>query len=260
MSTQSVIVVRTEGPITTVTLGRPERHNAITMAMHHALQAAFDAFAADPQQRICVVTGAGSRAFSAGSDLGDPEARAGTYPRNGYAGLAERFDLNKPVIAAVNGICLGGGFELALACDIIVAADNAVFGLPEPLVGAIAIGGGVHRLVRHIGHKRAMGYLLTGAHIPASEALALGLINELTPATELMDATRRWCDRILACAPLAIRATKETALRGLDEPSLAQAMKAQSQYPAFHEWRESDEPIEGPRAFIEKRPPGWRAQ
>lgn len=259
MSTQAVIVTK-EGPITTVTLSRPERHNAITMAMHHALQAAFDEFAADPQQRICVVRGAGSRAFSAGSDLGDPESRGGAYPRSGYAGMAERFDLNKPVIAAVGGVCLGGGFELALACDIIVATDNAVFGLPEPQVGAIALGGGMHRLVRHIGHKRAMGYLLTGAHIPASEALALGLINEVAPANELMAATQRWCDRILACAPLAVRATKETTMRGLDEPSLADALAAQSQYPAFREWHQSEEPVEGPRAFIQKRPPGWRAQ
>jgi enoyl-CoA hydratase/carnithine racemase len=138
------ITVEIEGGVTTITLNRPEVMNAINAAMHHELQTAFDAFAADPAQFLCVVTGAGNLAFCAGSDL-KAASRDGhrDYPMSGYAGLIERFDCPKPFIAAVNGVAMGGGFELALACDLIIAAESASFALPEPLVGAVALGGGV---------------------------------------------------------------------------------------------------------------------
>ena len=128
------ITVERAARVTTITLNRPRVMNAINPAMHVELQTAFDDFAADPEQFICVVTGAGERAFCAGSDLKALD-RHGGYPKNGYAGLIERFDLNKPVIAAVNGLALGGGFEIALACDLIIASENAGFGLPEPWSG-----------------------------------------------------------------------------------------------------------------------------
>lgn len=252
------IQVETDGRVTTVTLNRPEVMNSINPAMHHELQAAFDAFAADDEQFVCVVTGAGERAFCAGSDL---KAGAGDgYPKNGYAGLIERFDLYKPVIAAVNGVCLGGGFEVALACDIIIASDNASFGLPEPRVGAVALGGGVHRLVRQIGLKRAMGYLFTTRRISAQEGLDLGLVNEVVPPADLLATARKWCDEILAAAPMSIRATKEAAMRGLDEPSLAAAMQAQNDYPAFAAWRTAEDTREGPLAFAQKRAPVWKGR
>jgi crotonobetainyl-CoA hydratase len=250
--------VAIEGAVTTVTLARPEVLNAVNPAMHEELQVAFDAFAADDTQFVCVVTGAGERAFCAGSDLRAGARDAGyVYPRSGYAGLAERFDLAKPVIAAVNGLALGGGFELALACDIIVAADHASFGLVEPKVGAMALAGGVHRLVRQMGLKPAMGYLLTAERMDAATALRFGLVNEVVPAADLAAATRRWCDRILACAPLAVQATKEAALRGLGEPDLAAAMRHQKAYPGYDRWWNSDDVREGVRAFAEKRSPVW---
>lgn len=164
------ILVTQAGAITTVTLNRPAVMNAINAEMHYELQAAFDAFARDETQHVCVVTGAGDRAFCAGSDL-KAAVRDGhrDYPASGYAGLIERFDCPKPIIAAVNGLALGGGFEVALACDIIIASDTASFGLPEPLVGAVALGGGLHRLARQIGLKQAMGLILTSRRVSADE-------------------------------------------------------------------------------------------
>jgi crotonobetainyl-CoA hydratase len=253
------ITVSQDGPVTTVTLNRPAAMNAITPAMHLELEAAFNAFAADNTQQVCVITGAGEKAFCAGSDV---KAAAGgglplAYPAHGYAGLIERFDCPKPFIAAVNGLALGGGFEIALACDIIIAADHARFGLPEPLIGAVALGGGLHRLARQLPLKQAMGLILSSRPIGAGEAQALGLVNEVVPAGELAAATRRWCDDILRASPVAIRASKATVLRGLDEPGVAAAMRAQLDYPEFAHWRQSEDLKEGLTAFAEKRPPRW---
>lgn len=250
------IRVERAGRVTTITLDRPAVMNAINPLMHQELEAAFDAFATDGEQFICVVTGAGEKAFCAGSDLKAVDRHAG-YPAHGYAGLIERFDLDKPLIAAVNGLALGGGFEIALACDIIIAAPHASFGLPEPLVGAVALGGGVHRLVRQIGLKRAMGALLTSQRMSAADGYELGFVNEIAPPGALEATVARWCEAILKGAPLSIRATKEMARRGLDEPDLAAAMSQQESYPAFSTWRQSEDLKEGARAFAEKRPPVW---
>ena len=242
--------------VTTVTLNRPAVMNAINPKMHAELQTAFDDFAADPEQFVAVVTGAGDRAFCAGSDLKAFD-RHGGYPKNGYAGLIERFDLAKPVIAAVNGLALGGGFEVALACDVVIASETASFGLPEPLVGAVALGGGLHRLSRQIGLKQAMGLILSSRRIGADEGLRLGFVNEVVPADQLNAAVDRWCADILRGSPMSIRASKETVMRGLSEPDVAAAMRAQADYPAFAAWRTSDDAQEGPAAFAQKRAPVW---
>jgi enoyl-CoA hydratase/carnithine racemase len=255
------ISVSTSGNITTVTLNRPEVMNAINNQMHHELQAAFDDFAKDSEQHICVVTGAGTKAFCAGSDLKAAVAEgAGSYPANGYAGLIERFNLDKPVIAAVNGLALGGGFEVALACDIIVASENASFGLPEPLVGAVALGGGLHRLARQIGLKQAMGMVLTSRRVDAAEGLRLGFVNAVVPAADLQSEIGRWCDDILRGSPMSIRASKQAINRGLEESGVAAAMASQSDYPAFAAWKDSEDAQEGPRAFAEKRSPRWKGR
>ena len=255
------IDVAVRGQILTITLNRPQLMNALHPPMHAELEAAFDEFAVNPLLRVCVITGMGERAFCAGSDLKAAAQAAditvGGYPAHGYAGLIERFDLHKPVIAAVNGVALGGGFEIALACDIVIAADNASFGLPEPLVGAVALGGGLHRLVRQIGLKPAMGMILTGRRVTAAEGLRLGFVNDVVPAQDLVTAADRWCNEILKCAPLAIQASKETVMRGLDEPSLADSICRQEGYPAFARWKKSEDTLEGPRAFAEKRVPRW---
>ncbi|WEK42394.1 MAG: enoyl-CoA hydratase-related protein [Candidatus Sphingomonas colombiensis] len=253
------ITVSKADHVTSITLNRPAVMNAINGEMHHELQSAFDAFAEDDDQFVCVVTGAGTKAFCAGSDLKAValEGERHVYPRNGYAGLIERFDCAKPIIAAVNGVALGGGFEMALACDVVIAVETASFGLPEPLVGAIALGGGLHRLAREIGPKRAMGMILTGRRVTASEGYRLGFVNEVVAPDGLDAAVVRWVTEILRGAPLALRASKETVYRGLDEPSLAAALAHQSSYPAYMAWRSSADLAEGALAFAEKRPPNW---
>lgn len=261
MSNEFLTITNAEH-ITRITLNRPEVMNALHAPMHAELEIAFNAFAADDDQYLCVVDGAGDRAFCAGSDLKDIATRSShaAYPEHGYAGLIERFDLDKPIIAAVDGFALGGGFEIALACDIIVATERSSFGLPEPRVGAVALGGGVHRLARQIGLKQAMGMVLGAERVSAAEGFRLGFVTELVANDALDDAVDGWCRKILAGAPTAIQASKEAMLRGLGEPDVAAAMAAQEEYPAFSRWRRSEDAKEGPRAFAEKRAPSWKGR
>ena len=256
------ITVSKQDHLTRITLNRPEVMNAINQQMHDELQVAFDDFASDDNQYLGVISGAGERAFSAGSDLKSiaKQGKPHVYPRHGYAGLIERFDLSKPLIAAVDGVAVGGGFEVALACDIIVATRRSRFGLPEPLVGAVALGGGMHRLARQIGLKQAMGLILTGDIVGAEDAYRLGIVTQLVDHDELDNAVDRWCQRILRCAPLAVRASKQTVMRGLDEASLAQAMAKQPSYRDFKAWYECSDRIEGAAAFAEKRAPQWQGR
>ncbi|MDG2003591.1 MAG: enoyl-CoA hydratase-related protein [Novosphingobium sp.] len=247
--------------VLTLTLNRPAKLNAITPDMQFGLHDAFERFARSDHLQVCVVTGAGERAFCAGSDLtAQAEGRSAPYPPSGYGGIAARFDLDKPVIAAVNGLCLGGGFEIALACDIIVASANAVFGLPEPKVGVIAVGGGIHRLARQIGLKQAMEALLTARNIPAEEGYRLGFVSRLAEPDTLDETVSEICAQILANAPLAVRLTKELANWGLDQPTLADAMEGQTDHPSFKHWLASEDTAEGPRAFAEKRKPVWKGK
>ncbi len=258
------LIVARAGHVTTITMNRPEVLNAIDDTMHAEIQTALDDFAGDAAQYICVITGAGDRAFCAGSDLKAAARRAspalGRYPAGGYAGLTARRDLAKPVIAAVHGLALGGGFEIALACDLIIAADTARFGLPEPRVGAIALAGGLHRLARQIGLKSAMATVLTGESVAAAEGIRLGFVCQTAPASALAEAVQKTCEKILACAPLAVGATKAAVMRGLREPDVFAALAAQPGYPEVAAWRGAEDTIEGPRAFAQKRPPTWRAR
>lgn len=230
--------------------------NALHPPAHAELEQIFDVFAAAPDLWIAVVTGAGNRSFCAGTDL-KARAESGTdaHPPTGFAGLTHRFDLNKPIIAAVNGLALGGGLEIVLATDIVVAAENAEFGFPEPHVGLAATSGGVHRLVRQIPQKLAMDLLLTGRRINAQQALEWGLINQVVPAKELRNTVNQWVAAMLKSAPLALQATKEIAYHNLDHPSLAAAIKAS--YPAVVKMLASRDAQEGVQAFTEKRPPRW---
>lgn len=255
------ITVEKRGHLTIVTMNRPEAMNSLHPPACAEMNDAFNDFAADPEAWAAIVTAAGEKAFCAGNDLkwqaqhGAQAVRQGLDSLNGgFGGLTRRFDCFKPLIAAVNGLALGGGFEIALACDVIVAAENASFGLPEPTVGLMAVQGGVHRLPRHIPYHLAMGLMMTGRRLGAAEALRLGLVNEVAPAAELLDKAVAWAEAILACAPLAIRATKEAALKGLGM-SLEQAIP--TVFPGMETMRASQDILEGPKAFAEKRKPQW---
>lgn len=250
-------IVEDMGRVRLVTINRPQVMNALPTQASHEMEGIWNEFAARDDLWVGIVTGAGQRAFCAGNDLKIQAAgKRGQRAHTGFGGLTGRFDLDKPIIAAVNGYAMGGGFELALACDIIIASMNARFALPEPRRGIIAGAGGVHRLMRAIPQKQAMGMILTGRQVTAEEGLALGFVNEVVPEGEAVSAALRWADDIMECSPLAIRASKEAIRRGLDEPTLETAVR--TRYPVHASLYESEDYVEGPKAFAEKRSPVWK--
>lgn len=266
MNNQEKVLCTTQGHVLYITINRPERMNAIDTQTNHMLEDALNRYAADDSLWVAVIRGAGNKAFSAGGDIkAMNEAIDGgeTYrvPKTGYGGLTSRFDLDKPVIAAVNGLAMGGGFEIALAADLIIAAEHATFGLPEPLIGVVAYAGGMHRLPREIGMKRAMQLLIGCETIDANKALDWGLVNEVVSADGLDDAVTRWVNKLLKAAPLAVRATKQCIQRG-DGQDLASIMVAQEsgEYPALELMRASQDILEGVTAFAAKRTPQWQAK
>ena len=249
-----------QGRLAIVTLNRPERMNALHPPAHFELHEIWNDFESDPDVWIGVLTGAGEKAFSAGNDLKYTAEHGMGMVRSadsGFGGIANRTACWKPIIAAVNGFALGGGFEMALACDIIIAADHARLGLPEPRVGLMAGAGGVHRLPRMMPHKIAMGYMLTGRHMTAQEAHRWGIVNEVVPLADLMPTVKKWANDILECAPLSVRASKQAALMGLGQPL---DIALHLNYSEVVKMSRSEDTVEGPRAFAEKRPPNWQAR
>ncbi|MBT5774212.1 MAG: enoyl-CoA hydratase [Dehalococcoidia bacterium] len=246
-----------------VTINRPEVLNALHPDASRELSAVWDDFAGDADLWVAILTGAGSRGFSAGNDLkataarnaGGAQGNTGSGPiRGGFGGITERFDLDKPVIGAVNGWAMGGGCELALSCDILIAADHAQFGLPEPRVGLAALAGGIHRLPRQIPQKIAMGMLLTAKPISAQEAYRVGLVNEVVPLDELLPTAERWAAEVLECAPLSVRGTKTAAYEGMALPLESAISRS---YFGVQQHLASADAVEGPRAFADKRAPDW---
>lgn len=252
-----------DGGVLTITLDRPKA-NAIDLATSHALHAAFDRLNRDDSLRVAVLTGAGERFFSAGWDLkaaASGEAIDADHGPGGFAGLTEFFELDKPVIAAVNGLALGGGFELALAADLVVAAEHAEFALTEVTLGMVADSGGVLRLPKRLPQAVAAELLLTGRRMAAAEAREWGLVNRVVPASSLAAAAAELAARICAAAPLAVAAVKEITRRtaALDVESGYRLLRG-GELPRYRAMLASEDAEEGPRAFAEKRPPRWRGR
>ena len=257
MRYQFIEVVVT-GDLLEITIQGLEVLNALNRKSHAELADAFDRFAKNSALNISVLRGSGERAFCVGSDLKErAEVGSDQMPPSGFAGLTERFDLDKPVIALVNGDAIGGGLEIILACDLAIAVDTARFGLPEPKVG-LAASGGLHRLARQLPLKRAMEIALKGQLFGAVKAKELGLINEIVPRQSLEDTKKRYLSDLKECSPLALRATKQMILQGLAQGSLINAFSAH--YPSFQLMLSSEDAKEGAQAFAEKRKPVWKCR
>jgi enoyl-CoA hydratase/carnithine racemase len=250
-----------KGRVAAVTLCRPERMNAVDAATERELEAIWQEIEARDDISCVVLTGAGERAFCAGADLKGAATTGLEYwtesRPNGFGGLAFRRSLDVPVIARVNGYALGGGFEMVLGCDIVIASTTSAFGLPEARVGRLPLDGGMVLLQRRIPHNLAMGVLLTGRQFSAVEMQGFGIVNEVAEPQELDAAVARWTDEIVACAPLSLRAIKQTVNRtGHLSPAEAQGLRT----PALVKALKSEDALEGVTAFQEKRAPVWRGR
>ena len=256
-----------EGPVAILTIDRPKVHNALDFETSDALVDAWMRFRDDDALRVAVLTGAGERAFCAGADLRNVGEfyktltsaqrlrRSEQVP--GLGGITKNLAIDKPMLAAVNGHCLAGGLELALACDLRIASENATFGLPEVTRGMLPGAGGTQRLPRLVGPERALDLILTGRRIDAPEAERMGLVTRVVPQAELRDAALAVARVIAENGPLAVRAAKAAVWRGLDLP-LEEGLRLEQLI--AEPIRQSEDAREGPRAFLEKRKPEFKGR
>jgi len=255
-----------------LTMNRPEAMNAMNAAMRKEMGDALVDFRDDKESWVLIVTGAGDRAFSAGMDLremaaqlagGPPGGRPAGGPPGGGAPpvqppslMAGNIEIWKPIIAAINGVAVGGGLETALACDIRIASDTARLGLSEPKRGIVPGGGGMARLPRLVPLGIALEILLSGDLITAQEAYRIGLVNQVVPASDIMSAAVKMAERFMESAPLALRSIKETVMKAHDIPLLDEALKVRF----GGNINATEDAREGTRAFNEKRKPVWKGQ
>ena len=258
------IIATVTGPLLEVTIDRPEAMNALDAAANAELGRIWRRFNGDSALQVAILTGAGDKAFSAGADLKTliPSYREGALGRQKVdwhfgGGLARGLEIEKPIIAAINGHCLAGGLEMALACDIRLCSLNSTFGLAEVKWAIIPGAGGTQRLPRAVPLSMAMEMILSGDPINAAEALRIGLVNRILPLGDLMPAARELAQRIAARGPLAVRAAKRAVLEGLAQ-GLAAGMASEDAL--FRQVAASEDAKEGPRAFAEKRVPVYRGR
>lgn len=252
------IEITENGSVLEIVLNRPKA-NAITTGVSRELAEVFLLFQDHPSLRVAIITGAGDKFFSAGWDLKEGEAVDADHGSGGFAGLTELFDLNKPVIAAVNGLAVGGGFELALACDLIIASEGAEFFLPEVMLGIIPDAGGVLRLPKVLPRAIALEMLYTGSRLNARRAHHYGLVTSVVSREELMMEARKLANRLVAAAPLSISAVKEV-LRHTEQVSVEEgyAIMHNNQLQHYEKVLQSEDALEGPKAFTEGRHPIWK--
>jgi enoyl-CoA hydratase len=247
------ILLETKDHVSILTINRPDKRNALNQATRDEILHALDSLHAAADSRVLIVTGAGDKAFIAGADIGEFEGRTAITQRESMKGrrifdAVEEFP--KPVIAMINGFCLGGGMELALACDLRFAADNAKLGQPEINLGIIPGGGGTQRLTRLVGEGKSMELILTGDLIDAARAKAIGLVNEVFPAAELQDRVRAVAVRIAEKSPIALQMAKE-AVKTASRTNLREGLDRETDL--FCLTFGSEDKAEGVRAFLEKR-------
>lgn len=251
---EQFVTTESRGRVLVVTLNRPEALNSLHAQACHELSAVWDRFLADDELWLAIVTGAGSKAFCAGHDL--VSDFHGAMPESGWAGLSHRTDFNKPLIAAVNGLALGGGWEIALDADIVVCEPRAVFGLPEPKVGFAALGGGARMLPKQMPYHLAMGLMLTGNTLTAEDAFRWGLVNEISAEGQVIETAMNWAHRLQNCAPLALQATKQIARMSLDPANALCAIQS-LELKLARDLSASADTEEGLAAFAGKRKPVW---
>jgi crotonobetainyl-CoA hydratase len=262
---ENVVLVERAGEVMIITINRPEARNAVNVPVHMAIGAAMQEADRDPGIRAVILTGAGELAFCAGADLRAASRGERVLPQEpefhawGFAGFCAHH-ISKPTIAAVNGFAMGGGCEVVLAADLVVAADTATFGLPEVKRGIIAGSGGVYRLPRQIPIKAAMEMILIGDPITAQRGLELGLVNRVVPREQVLDEALKMARQVAANAPLAVQASKRIA-RGIVDGQISAEIDVKALNDSeMHVVRRSEDAREGPLAFVQKRPPVWKAK
>ena len=254
------ILLETSNRISILTINRPDKRNALNQATRDEMVHALESLEKSTESRVLIITGAGDKAFIAGADINEFEGRTALMQREAMKGLrifAAIEEFPKPVIAMINGFCLGGGLETALACDIRVAADTAKLGQPEINLGIIPGGGGTQRLTRLVGEGNAMEIILTGEAIDAARAKEIGLVNQTVPAADLRNFVLSLAARIAEKSPIALRTAKE-AVKSAARMSLREGLEREMDL--FCLTFGSEDKAEGVRAFLEKRKPDFKGR